>query len=249
MSLKINIDAAALAKEFKEFAEEVERDIQKGMASLSTIAHAKIVELASAELQSTRETFLDNLSSPEQIAEGVWVISLNEKAFFVEEGLPAGFDMKPGLLKDAKTSSKGYKYKVVPLDHGQPPSQMTQSARDIVSTLRTELKKKKIPFKKIEYNSDGTPRLGKVHSLNLPSDIPGKGNTPALHRVSIYQSMKNGNVRRDIMTFRTVTNGPGSDGKWIHPGLEAKKIMDKAADWAEQVFYDQILPEILDKWK
>jgi len=249
MSIKINIDAASLAKEFEELASEVEKDIKDSMVNLSTIAHAKIVELASKNLHSTREIFLDNLSSPEQIADGIWVISLDQKALFIEEGLPASFDMKPGLLKNGEVSKKGYKYKVIPFEHGAAPSQMTESAKDIVNKLRVELKKKKIPFKKIEYGADGKPRLGKLHSLNLPSDIPGKGNTPSLQRVSVYQSAKNGNVRRDIMTFRTVSNNPESGDKWIHPGLEAQKIMDKAADWAEQTFYDQILPEILDKWK
>ena len=51
------------------------------------------------------------------------------------------------------------------------------------------------------------------------------------------------------MTFRTVTDGPGSQGKWIHPGMDGKKFLDKAAEWAEKNFYDQILPEILEKWK
>lgn len=249
MSLKINIDAAALAKEFKEFVAEVEKDIKKGVANLATITHAKVKEMAASELKSSREDFMNSLSF-EEIADGVWIVSVDAKALWIEEGIPSDFDMKPGLLKEGKPSKNGGKYRIVPFEHTNAPSQMTQSAKDIVENLRTELKKQKVPFKKIEYGADGKPRLGKLHSLNLPSDIPGKGNTPALKGVSIYQTAtKGGNIRRDILTFRTVTDSPSSAGKWIHPGLEAKKFLDRAADWAIKEWEAKILPEILDKWK
>jgi hypothetical protein len=249
MALRISIDAAALAKEFKEFAAEVERDIKAGVANLATITHAKVKEMAATELKSSREAFMNSLSF-EEVTEGVWMVSVDAKALWVEEGIPSGFDMKPGLLKEGYPSKKGGKYRIVPFEHTKAPSQMTQPARDIVSKLRTELKKKKIPFKKVEYNADGSPRLGRIHSLNLPSQIPGKGNTKALKGVSIYQTLtKSGSVRRDILTFRTVTNGESSSGKWIHPGLEPKKFLDRAGDWALKEWEEKILPEILEKWK
>lgn len=249
MVLKINIDAAALAKEFKDFASEVEKDIQKGVANLATITHAKVKEMAATELKSSREEFMSSLSFQE-ITDGVWMVSVDEKGLWVEEGIKPNTDMKPGLLKNADTSKNGVKYKVIPFEHSKAPSQMTQSAKDIVSQLRSGLKQQNIPFKTVERNPDGTPKVGKLHSLNLPSDIPGKGNTPSLKGVSIYQTMtKSGSVKRDILTFRTVTDGPGSAGKWIHPGMDGKKFLDKAAEWAEKEFYDKILPEIMEKWK
>ena len=248
MALRISIDAAALAKEFKEFAAEVERDIKAGVANLATITHAKVKEMAATELKSSREAFMNSLSF-EELADGIWIVSVDEKALWVEEGIPPNTDMKPALLKNAETSKSGGKYKIIPFEHSKAPSQMTQSAKNIVSQLKTELKKANVPFKTIERNSDGSPRLGKLHSLNLPSQIPGKGNTPALHGVSIYQTMKGNAVKRDIMTFRTVTDGPGSQGKWIHPGLTAKKFLDRAASWAESEFFEMILPEIMERWK
>jgi hypothetical protein len=250
MALIINIDTAALTKELKEFAEQAERDIKDSMANLSTIAHAKIVELASQKLKTTREIFLDSLSAPEKLTDGVYVISLDKKAFFIEEGIEPNTDMKEWLLKGGKISKGGYKYKVIPFEHSKVPSQLTPKAKNIVSQIKTNLKKAKVPFRGIEKNPDGSPRLGKLHSLNFPSDIPGKGNTPALSGVSIYQTLtQTGNVRRDIMTFRTATNSPAGQGKFIHPGSEGKEIMDEAATWAEKIFYDEILPEILEKWK
>jgi len=257
MSLKIKFDATVLAQACTEYAAEVERDIKNSVEGLSRIAYDKMRDLASQELESTRKIFIDNLQSPVQLADGVWIISLGEKALFIEEGLAPGFDMKPGLLTDGEYSEKtGYRYRVVPFEHGKPPSQASESARELITKLRKGLKeynkkegnKVKIPWKTIERNPNGSPKLGKLHSINLPSDIPGKGNTPSLYRVSIYQTMVNGNVRRDITTFRTVTANPDSKDKWIHPGIEAKKIMDEAADWAEKEFYRTIYPEILKKW-
>jgi hypothetical protein len=249
MDIKIKIDAAALASQFKEIASVIEKDIKQGVANLATITHAKVVEMASTELKSTRKTFLDGLGF-EEVADGVWVVGISENALFVEEGLEPNFDMKPGLLADGKTSKSGQKYRVVPLDHSKPPSQMTNAAQSIVSQIRDNLKKEKVPFKKIETNKDGSPKLGRLHSFSWPSNVPGKGNTPSLKGVSIYQTLtKTGNVRRDIMTFRTVTSGPSGEGKWLHPGLEGKKFLDRAAEWAEKEFYDKILPEILARYE
>lgn len=250
MDLKINIDTASIASQFKELAMEVEQDLNKAVGNLAVVTHAKVAELASTELKSSLKTLKDNLGFAE-ISPGVWVVSIDEGALWIEEGIEQGMDIKPGLLKNnAKTSKSGSKYKIVPFDHGKAPSQLTPSALSIVSLLKEGLKQNKIPFKKIEKNSNGSPRLGKLHVLDIKSPIPGKGNTPSLKGVSIYQTMtKTGNVRRDILTFRTVSDSPASEGKWIHPGLEAKHFLEKSADWALNQWENIILPEILDKYK
>lgn len=247
MPLEIKIDAAALAKEFDEFAKEVEADLKKGVANLAAITHAKVAEMASSELKSSREDYINTLGF-EEIAEGIWIVGLGKEAMWIEEGLAPNFDMKPGLLKNGLTGKNG-KYKIIPFEHSKAPSQLTQNAQALVTELRANLKKEKIPFKTIERNEDGSPKLGKLHTKNFPSDIPGKGNTPALKGVSIYQSIKDNKVRRDILTFRTVTSGPGSEGKWLHPGLDGKQFLDKAAEWAMKEWETKILPEIMEKWK
>ena len=246
MDIKIKIDASAIAKEFKEFQKEVEADLKKGVASLASITHAKVAEMAQQELKSSRKQFMDSLHF-EEVDDGIWVVSVDAKAFWIEEGISPNFDMKPGLLKNAQTNKKGGKYKVVPFEHSKAPSQLTPKARAIVNEIRTNLKKENVPFKGIERNADGSPRIGKLHSFDWTSDKPGRGNTPVLHGVSIYQSIKGGNVRRDILTFRTVTDK--QTDKWIHPGLKAKKFLDRAADWAVKEWEDKILPDILNKWK
>lgn len=250
--LKIKIDTQAIAKQLRDIAGEVEKDIQKGVANLASMTHAKVAELASQDLHSSRKKFMDNLGF-EEVTQGVWVVSVDEGALWIEEGIEPNTDMKPGLLK-------GRQSRVIPFDHGKAPSQLNGYAQNIVSRIRANLKKEGVPFKKIEKGSNGAPLLGKLHSFpkenatpeerrRWSGELPGKGNTPVLKGVSIYQTLtKTGNVRRDILTFRTVSGGPASAGKWIHPGIEPKKFLDQAADWALQEWEQKVLPEILSKY-
>jgi len=249
MPLKIKIDTSAIAKQMKEFATEVEQDLRKGVANLAAITHAKVKEMASEELKSSRQEMMDNIGF-EEVAEGVWIVSIAEDALWIEEGIEANKDMKPDLLKNAKHTSKdGHKYRTIPFDYGKPPTQLTGYAQNIVARIRSNLKKQGVPFKKIEKGANGQPLTGKLHSFDFGGEIPGKGNTPVLQGVSIYQTItKTGNVRRDILTFRTVSGGPASAGKWIHPGFTAKKFLDRAQDWALKEWEDKILPEILGKY-
>lgn len=255
MSLKFNIDAGKIAAQFKEFALEVEQDLNKAVANLAAITDAKVKEMANQELKSSRKPFMDSLGF-EEVAPGIWVISVDERGLWVEEGIEANKDMKPGLLaEDFKTSKQGHRYKAIPFDYGKAPSQLTPSTQQLVSYLKQNLKKENVPFKKIERNADGSPKVGKLHEFDFGNPGgrmggPGKGNTPVFKNLSIYQSVtKTGNVRRDILTFRTVSSGPGSAGKWHHPGLEAKKFLDRALDWAMREWEEKILPEVMGKWK
>lgn len=249
MSLKLNIDVSEIAKAFKEISLEVEQDLQKAVGNLAAMTHAKVAELASQELHSSLKTLQKSLGF-EEISPGVWVVSIDEKALWIEEGIEPNTDMKPGLLKNAKTSKDGHRYKVIPFDHGKAPSQMNPVAQQLVSEIRRGLEKANIPFKKIEKDANGSPKMGKLHTLDLGGPIPGKGNTPALQGLNIYQSKgKNGNIRRDILTFRTVTDGPGSAGKWIHPGFQGKEFLDRAFSWAEEKWNNEILPDVLKKWE
>jgi hypothetical protein len=250
--LKIKIDTQSLAKQLKDIAIDAERDLRKGVADLAAITHAKVAEMASQELHSSRKKFMDNLGF-EEITDGVWVVSVDEGALWIEEGIEPNTDMKPGLLK-------GRQSRVIPFDHGKAPSQLNGYAQNIVSRIRANLKKEGVPFKGIEKGANGAPLTGKLHTFpkegatqeekkRWSGEIPGKGNTPVLKGVSIYQTLtKTGNVRRDILTFRTVSGGPTSSGKWIHPGMEPKKFLDKAAEWALQEWETKILPEIMGKY-
>lgn len=247
--LRIDIDAADIARQFKEMALEVEQDIKQGVAKLAAAMHAKVLEDSQQELHTSRKAYADALNRLEEVSDGVYVIALDQSALWIEEGIPSNHDMKPDLLKNVAPNRWGMKSKVIPFEHAKPSSQMTGLAKKISGQLGRELKKRGVPFKKgVEYDSNGSPRVGKIHEFDFASAIPGKGNTPALKNVNIYQSMIGGNVRRQATTFRTVTDSPGSAGKWIHPGLMPRQFFEAAQEWGMQEWDSVMLPEILKKW-
>lgn len=142
------------------------------------------------------------------------------------------------------------RYKVIPFDHGKSPSMNTPKAQEIVDQIKRELRAVNVPFKKIEYNADGSPRLGKLHTFNFPSERPSRAAShPALSGLSIYQrKLQSGKVKRDIMTFRVVSS-KHAGSKWMHPGLEAQNLMDEAFEWAMKTWDNEILPAIMEKFR
>lgn len=248
MPLKFFVDAEDIASQFGDFKLEVEQDIVKAVGGLAAMTHGLTIEKAQQELHSTRDRYVNALSF-EEVAEGVWVVSLDEPALFIEEGLPANFDMKPGLLKDSKVSSKGVQYRVIPFDHSTPPSQNTIKKQTLVNQIKKGLKDKGVGFKSIEKDANGSPRVGRLHKdINLGGPVMGRGNTPVMNGINVYQTKTaTGGIRRDVMTFRTVTSA--QTDKWIHPGLDAKKFMDKALEEAMAIWENEILPQVLAKWK
>ena len=252
--LKVSLDISSLTQYLENFTREVTKDIQKGIEGLAKSTHGHIKEEAQNKLHSFRQKYLESLSPPEQIDGFMWVITLNEKAEWIEEGRPEPFDMKPGLLKDGKTSKDGHRYRVVPMNQGKTSTEMSPNSsgyeQNMINKVKSELKARGIPYKKLELDKNGSPRIGKLHSLDIDSYTPGKGNTPQLKGLSIYQTkQKNGSVKRSITTFRTVTDKDGQKDKWIHPAVEAKDFFKEAKTWAESEWEHKWLPQIMEKYR
>jgi len=248
-NLLFQIDEADFANVLEEFRADLQKEVSSSIEHLADMVLEKTLELAGQKLHSTFSIYKDNLSSRKE-GNGVYIVSLDQKALFLEEGLSNGFDLKPGLLKNAKTSKAGHRYAVVPFKHNKKPSQNTQKSQDLVNQVKKVLKQENIPFAKIEKNKNGSPRLGLLHKIDIDSAKPtAKASTPALQGLRIYQNQDaNGKVSKGIYTFRTVTDGPAGVDKFIHPGLEAHKFMDAAFDWGVEIFDKEIMPELLKKW-
>ena len=258
----LKLDLTPLIQYVERFKKTVVSDVKKSIESLAKDGHNHITEKAQNKLHSFRDEYLKSLNAPHQIDDFVWMITLEDKAEWIETGRDQPFDMKPGLLntvgpgkKPAKEAKDGSRYRVVPMNQGKTPSQMSSGNKgyeqNMVNLLKSELKKKGIPYKKLEIDPrTGSPRLGKLHSLDIDSYIPGKGNTPQLKGVTIYQTkQKDGSVKRSITTFRTVTDKPDQKDKWIHPPVEAKNFFEETRVWLENEWQSKILPSLLDKYK
>ncbi len=253
--IKVNIDISALTQYLENFSKEVTKDLQNSIKALAQDTHTHIKEEAQNGLHSFREKYLESLSPPEQIDEYLWVINLDGDAAWIEEGRDQPWDMKPGLLKDGKTAKDGHKYRVVPMNQAKMPSQISPNRmayeKGMVDLVKKELKQRGIPYKKLEIDPrTGSPRIGKLHSIDIASNIPGKGNTPQLKGLNIYQTKQgDGTVKRSITTFRTVTDKENQKDKWIHPEVDAKDFFQKAKTWAENEWETKILPALVDKYK
>lgn len=256
-NLKLNIDVQKLADSVNSLVEEVIGDVRKGVQRLSAQTHAKILELATSELKTSKKKYMDALSTPEEVAPGVWVITLDADALWIEDGLPENFDMKPGLLKNAKTSANGSRYQVIPFEWSKNHRQNSGNQQMLVNELQSKLKNEGIAWKatknNIVTNPDGTPKIGKIGEASLGN--PGgrlaykNAKTPLFNKINIYQSLtKTGNIRRDVISFRTISSNSKPDS-WIHPGTEKKEFMDKALQFMEEVWERDMLPEILNKYK
>jgi hypothetical protein len=248
--LKFEIDIEALAATFKEEAEKVQQALYDGVKALSSMTYARTVELANEKLHTTRKKYIESLDYKE-ISKGVWIVSLNEKMLWLEEGKESGSMVDDLLKKNAKVAKDGSRYKAIPFEHSKPPSEMSKMHKSMVDDLKKELKSRDIPFKKIEKNADGSPRIGKLHTLNIPSPLPSpRASHSIFHGLTIYQSKTaEGKVRRDIMTFRVISEKHKQTGKWVYPGLEAYKLMDKAFEISVREFETEILPSILAKYE
>ena len=224
---EINIDQ--LTAHLKDVKEEANNMLTEAVKAASAMTYAKAQELAGEKLSVRLKMYKDALHYKE-VGPGLWVVELDDKALWIEDGKAAGSMVDDLLRKNPKISRKGKRYKAIPFDQADSArTEGNDNLQNIMKLLKVELKARGIPYKKIENNPDGTPKLGKLHKLNIDSPKPTKmASTNALAGVTIYQSMTaRGKVRRDIMTFRIVTDDHKREGRWYHPGSQGVKIIDE----------------------
>ena len=165
--------------------------VKKAAGQLAAATHAKAIELASTKLKTRRKQFIDSLSF-KQVNEDTWLINLDRKARWIEDGVEP-HEMINDLLKSpkAKQAADGSKYLAVPFKHNKGPTQSTVAEQDLVGTVKSFLRNhnKKNPDNKIGYgtierNPDGKPKLGLLHKFDINTGYnkthegPGQGKGP-----------------------------------------------------------------------
>jgi hypothetical protein len=256
--LNFKINSNDFANVLDEFKTQLQRELNQSVRQLAKITYEKTLEIAGQKLKNTLDFYKDNLSMKND-GPSITVITLDEKAVGLEDGTER-FDMKPGLLagKSGKDGKNG-RYAIVPFKHNSKPSQQTQKAQDLTNQIKKVLRQENIPYAKIEKDSNGSPKIGLLHKIDIDSDKPTpKASHPALHGLRIYQNEvkdangnnvkdKQGNnkIERGILTFRTVKEG---QDKWMHPGFRKIGAMDEAFQFAMEQWDSQILPELMKKW-
>lgn len=247
--LKFNINIDEVVSRLDNFKKEISADITKGVGNLANVTHAKVLDMASNNLKSLHKKYTDavSFSQPE---ENLWVVTLDESAAWIENDRKSGEMIDDLLKRNYKTSKDGSKYKAIPFNHSTPPSQQSNKAQDLTNFVKQEMKNREISYKKIEYNKNGSPRLGLLHRFNVDNPRMSESQKKNLKGVAVYQTkMKDGSVRRDTMTFRIVSEKQKGSGKWMHPGRKGDQFMQKSFDWALQVWNNEMLPAILKKYE
>ena len=250
MNLVYTIDIKSLTGALKQNTDEIKKELMAGVELLASATHAKTLELATQNLGSLQKQYKKGVSFA-QVEDGMWVVSLDESIMWIEEGVANPWSMydKIATSKKAKTTKAGHKYLTIPFEHSKAPSEQTIKAENLTDQIRAFLKQKKIPYKKIEYNNDGSPKIGLIHRFDIQSAQPTKkAKDPALKGVAIYQRMEGGKVKRDVMTFRVVSEKNKGDGRWEYPAREGVKILDKVYDWCVNEWETKILPSIMSQY-
>ena len=240
----------------------------EAMSNLVFATQTHIQEEVKQTLNSTRQIYLDNLHV-EPIDGDTWAIILDSPAMWIEEGM-SQHEMIDDLLKSdkARTTKKGSKVLSVPFEHKKGAAESTSAQKDLTDTIKSEMKKRGIPYGGLEKDGGGQPKLGLLHSFDITSGPlktsmgPGQGagpigavrqgptGVPFLAGVRVYQKsykdkMGKDHVKKSVVTFRTVSSEMKGSGRWVHPGTRAHKFLDEGAEWAQKEFEDNIKEQLI----
>jgi hypothetical protein len=238
--------------------------LEHAVADLAAQTHAHIVEQASSKLHSTRQKYVDALSY-EQVHAGLWTVTLDNSAMWIEEGMPR-HEMIDDLLKNgSKFNSKtGARYRVIPLPI-KGKTQTPASGQAIRVAAQKALRAAKINMRDIEKEVDGRAKIGTLHKLDetgnpiKTAEGAGQGHgpighvrqgmtgTPFLKGMRVIQRQISSApplVQRTAMTFRIVSSLMKGTGRWVHPGTKAVNLMDEAQTWAESEWENRVKPDI-----
>lgn len=255
-----------IQKDINSFTEEVQKKAKQEIQTLAGQAHAMIGEKAQSRLRSTRQIYTDNLKIEKITSSGdneIWSVHLLKPAKWIEDGQPKHnmidylLGSNSNVKKGANTGKawvkrgKNGRYAAVPFEHSKPSSQMSLAQNKIADYVKSELKKRGLDK---TITKDGKPVLGKAAQV----DLIGRGSPqhektwrPLLSGLTIYQreeKMKNGKTRikRDVMTFRMVSDSQKGTGAWDHPGRAPANLFEETAKELD-VLWDGLINKIVSE--
>lgn len=148
-------------------------------------AHLHIIEEVQTRLHTRREPYIKALVKPTEVKPGLWVITLNAAATWIEEGLPQHSMVEDLLRKSSAGTAKsgpkmakdGSTYRIIPFERNKGPASSTEAEQTLTASLKSQLGKLKVPWAKTEHNPDGTAKSGLLHSFS--GDLPASTDRPA----------------------------------------------------------------------
>lgn len=267
----VNLDMSALISAASELGPAIKQAMKEQGALLVAQTRGHITEEVNKRLHTRRAMYIENLS---HFQDGdTWIINLNAKALWIEEGKQPG-SMLDDLLKgkNIKRASDGSAFVVVPFELNKGPTQLTPAQQTLTDTLKSVMKQKGIPYGKLESDASGKPKVGLLHRfdiMNAPLKTEGpwggsslghgavgdvqQGPTgiPFLQGVNVYQKEVTNaagekHVKKSIVTFRIASSKHRAQGRWEHPGLDACNFFEEAEKWSMDTWSRDIVPAIID---
>lgn len=193
--LFLYLDLRPLANGIDELDKALQSKLQLAAESLSAQAHAHVAEQAAMKLRTRLDLFTPHLKL-EKLDANTFAVVIEGPARWIEDGQPA-HNMLEDLLASPKAKSKkgGGKYIVIPFKHSKGATKRTPKESRLLSAIKTELKKRAIPYGTVERSSSGAPLEGSLHAFDLSTPIDK-------HRVKPGQQGPQGDHNR--------TNSPGA---------------------------------------
>lgn len=267
--ISLSVDLSNVLKMRTDLGPTLTKALDDAVGTLAIQSHSHLLENAQSKLKSTREKYVSALNFKKDAGE--WTIQLDKSAMWIEEGM-AEHEMIDDLLSSpkAKMSKDGSRFIIIPFQHNIGPSKQTQAQNDLTSTIKSELRRRNLPYGKLELGPDGTPKTGLVRRFDINAPMkthegPGQGwgaigaprqgptGIPFLKNIAIYQKEiqnqvtgKSG-IKKSIMTFRIASSKHKGTGRWVHPGLDARHFFEETQAWALQQWEQKIVPDILKR--
>lgn len=278
MQLKLNVNADELAKELQASVEDTTARLKQGLQKLTIQTHAKVIEIATAKLDGYKlNAYLGDGGSNlgwSQIGDGFYAVTLNAKGrMFEEDAPPRSMATDDWLLKNAKTSKSGSRYKSIPMPvkyndkTSGPNAAINALARTAIQQARTP-DGKRLSTMKLQRGPDGKPKTGIIQKIKIEppfssKQAPGLYSQPRsaeaakatglkqhngifkLSGMAFSQVKKGGRVVKEAVVFRTVSskNAAESD-RWMYPAIKGIYAMDKAFLWLTTEAYPAMIADL-----
>lgn len=278
MTLGIKANYKEIAEKLGVAEEEIANKLKGAVEALSISTHAFVVQYANEHLEGFyRSEFLgedgENVRWA-KVSENMWVVEIDESVKWLEQGRPKtsmateDWLLKPGKTKIAKDGSK---YRSIPFSHKKDSIKTPPGMRN---AIEMSLKANGINMKKIEKDADGKPKIGIVNrlkdipQLNDPASnfysfrskerteeeaeqlgLPAYGGKHYLSGgVVVQRPSKNGKVKKEVITFRTVSSKHAAEDRWMYPEVKALNSIPAAYDYATKE-WEKIVKSLEDYFR
>ncbi len=247
MFIPININAQDIIGQFDISREECESIIDYTIKEITASFAAEWENTANRELKGTKERYVHNLRVVDEgRMQGAVILDYSKDSLIqmLEEGA-SPFDMKENFAKSAKKHEKkdGGWYLTIPFKIGTPGSQTASGFATVMPSQIYNLIKNK-PIKENGDKSKGLTAMdigsggGVPEQFQIPTARKAIVNIPTSaafkeyqHKSNIYQGLfkqqDKTTGQSSYGSFRRVSDLSDADS-WIHPGLEAKNLAERA---------------------